>query len=124
MEYLIIRPKRSDFAQTRPIWKKHPYGFARMLGALDLYLAGPLEIGLRGEKDDPTIQRCCAKFFNPISRTDPRPDCLRLRPEWKSISFWKSPDHRRQANGICLPELSCKLPVTTPADLAAQLKAE
>jgi len=93
--------KAPDFAQTRPDLEKTSYGFARMLGALDLYLQA-LEIGLRGEKTTDGSRRCCAKFFN----LSPE-QILGLMPSdsdqnGKSISFWKIARHRRQANGyVC-----------------------
>ncbi len=35
-----------------PLLEKHPYGFARMLGALDFYLSSPKEIAVIGTPDD------------------------------------------------------------------------
>ena len=48
-----------------PVIEKHPYGFARLLGALDLYLAGPHEIGLRGQPDDATTQSLIRAAYTP-----------------------------------------------------------
>jgi uncharacterized protein YyaL (SSP411 family) len=39
-----------------PVLEKHPYGFARMLGALDLYLSAPKEIALIGPTQDPATR--------------------------------------------------------------------
>jgi uncharacterized protein len=35
-----------------PVLEKHPYGFARMLGALDFYLSAPKEVAIIGEQED------------------------------------------------------------------------
>jgi uncharacterized protein YyaL (SSP411 family) len=45
----------SILRRLAPVIQKHPYGFARLLGVVDLYLEGPVEIALRGDLSDPAL---------------------------------------------------------------------
>lgn len=46
-----------------PILERHPYGFARLLGVLDFYLATPLEVAVLGRADDPATRELLRAVF-------------------------------------------------------------
>ena len=106
-----------------PLLEKHPYGFARMLGALDLYLAGPLEIGIRGDKADPATQALLREAFAPYL---PNKVLGLAHPghgtSGHGIAFLNErPAMDGKATAYVCRDFACKLPVTTPQELAQHL---
>ncbi len=107
-----------------PVLEKHPYGFARLLGALDLYLSGPQEIGLRGEPSDPATQAMLRAAFTPflpnkvIGLTHPG-----FGNTGHGIAFLNDrPAVNGQPTAYVCQNFACKAPVTTAEALARQLQ--
>ena len=105
-----------------PVVEKHPYGFARLLGAIDFYLAGPQEIGLRGEPDDPTIQAMLRAVFTPYL---PNKVVGLAAPTDTTTNVAFLTDRNAidsKSTAYVCQNFACKAPVTTPEALAAQLR--
>ena len=109
-----------------PVLEKHPYGFARLLGALDLYLAGPQEIGLRGEPSDAATQSMLRAAFTPYLPNK----VIGLLPraantEESGIAFLHDrPAINGQPTAYVCRNFACKTPVTTAEELARQLQEQ
>ena len=104
------------------VMQKHPYGFARLLGVLDLYLDGPVEIAIRGDLNDPMMQEMLAAvhaaylpnmvlIVGSAEQTEGDPPLLQGRPaiDGKATAY------------VCRNR-SCSLPVASVVELVALLK--
>ena len=105
-----------------PVVEKHPYGFARLLGALDFYLSTPKEIALIGDLNSETgkalLQTVYAAYL---------PNKIVVASSGKEDnSGIPLLQNRPQRNGhptayVC-ENFACKAPVTTPEELQRQLR--
>ncbi len=100
-----------------PVMQRHPYGFARLLGVLDLYLEGPIEIALRGDLSDPVMQEMmetihrhylpnCVVVHGPTEQSDLDLPLLQNRPAIEG-----------QATAYVCRNSVCSLPVTNATEL-------
>lgn len=111
--------------QVGPLLPKHPQGFARMLGALDFLLAGPLEIGLRGTLEDEVTQAMRRSAFTPYLPNKivgflPRD----AQPAGLSIAFLNDrPAIQGQTTAYVCENSTCHLPITDAAALAERLSS-
>jgi uncharacterized protein YyaL (SSP411 family) len=105
-----------------PVLEKHPYGFARMLGALDLYLSTPKEIAIIGSADDPATRALLGVVYGaylpnkvvvgaPEDGAPPNIPLLADRPQrdGKPTAY------------VC-QNYACQAPVTEPEALEQQLR--
>lgn len=104
-----------------PMLAKHPYGFARLLGALDLYLAQPLEIGIVGAPDDPATLELRTAAFKPYLPNK----VVALTPLNSSptpIAFMEGrPAIDGKPTAYVCTNFTCKAPVTSAEELLALL---
>ena len=111
----------SILRRLAPVMQKHPYGFARLLGVLDLYLEGPVEIALRGDLNDPEMHGMLAVVHQaylpnrivvvgPIEPAETDPPLLQNRPAVNG-----------RATAYVCRSRACSLPVPTAAELKALL---
>ena len=107
-----------------PVLEKHPYGFARLLGALDLYLAGPQEIGLRGEPLHPVTQAMLRAVFTPfLPNKVIGLSHISNGPNEDGVAFLNDrPAVNNQPTAYVCQNFACKTPVTTAEALAQQLQ--
>ncbi len=106
-----------------PVLEKHPYGFARLLGALDLYLAGPQEIGLRGEPSDPITQAMLRAAFTPFLPNKVIGLLPNTNAAGNNIAFLNDrPAVNGQPTAYVCQKFACKAPVTTTEALVRQLQ--
>jgi uncharacterized protein YyaL (SSP411 family) len=109
-----------------PMVEKHPYGFARLLGALDFYLSAPKEIALIGDLNDTPMQALLRSVY-----TTYLPNKIVVADPGNKKDYGEESDipllrDRPQINGqptayVC-ENFACKAPVTTPEALAQQLR--
>ncbi len=105
------------------VLEKHPAGFARMLGVLDLHMSGITEIALLGDKNSAEFHSLLLAAFKPYlpnkliasansEETEPTIPFLRDRVavEGKATAY------------VCR-NFSCSLPVTTPDELLKLLRS-
>jgi uncharacterized protein YyaL (SSP411 family) len=105
-----------------PVLEKHPYGFARMLGALDFYLSTPQEIALIGDPQAPAtiaLHRALYKPYLPnkvviVSAAPVENSPLPLLQD--------RPLRDGQPTAYVCENYACREPVTTPDALTAQLR--
>jgi uncharacterized protein YyaL (SSP411 family) len=107
-----------------PVLEKHPYGFARMLSALDFYLSTPKEIALVGDPAEEATKALLRTVY--ASYLPNKVVALAARPEAAPANIPLLAD-RPMRDGkptayVC-ENFACKEPVTTPERLAAQLRA-
>ena len=106
-----------------PLLEKHPYGFARLLGALDFYLAAPKEIAIVGTLADPETQsllRTVNSHYLPnriVVQTD-----TPLAGDTDLPLLANRPMIDGKPTAYVCENFACRQPVTTPSELAAQLK--
>jgi uncharacterized protein YyaL (SSP411 family) len=105
-----------------PVLERHPYGFARMLGALDLYLSTPKEIAIIGDPADPATQALLRAVYTPYLPN--KVVALAASPQAAPASLPLLAD-RPMRDGkptayVC-ENFACREPVTTPQALADQL---
>ena len=110
-----------------PVLEKHPYGFARMLGALDLYLSGGQEIAVIGTYDDPIIQTLLREINKPYLPNKvisiSQPDFDQGFPKDQPIAFMNDrPAVNGQPTVYVCENFACKPPVITPEALAKLLQ--
>ncbi|HZO88322.1 MAG TPA: thioredoxin domain-containing protein [Chthonomonadaceae bacterium] len=106
-----------------PAMEKIPTAFARMLGALDFYLATPKEIALIGSPSDPATQSLLQTLYarylpNKVVALAASPDSV---PSIPLLADRPLRDGKPTAY-IC-EHFACKEPVTDPQALAHQLAA-
>jgi uncharacterized protein YyaL (SSP411 family) len=106
-----------------PVLEKHPYGFARMLGALDFYLSAPKEIALIGEADDPATQALARAVFAPylpnrVLVQASRPD---LAPTDIPLLIDRPLRDGKPTAYVC-ENYACKEPTTDPEALTRLLR--
>jgi uncharacterized protein YyaL (SSP411 family) len=105
-----------------PALEKHPYGFARMLGALDLYLSTPKEIAIIGDPADPATQALLRAVYTPYLPN--KVVALAAGPNTAPASIPLLADRPMRGGKptayVC-ENFACKEPVTTPKALAEQL---
>ena len=104
-----------------PMVEKHPYGFARLLGALDFYLSAPKEIALVGDLSDASMQALLKTVYAIYL-----PNKIVVAGSGKEDDGIPLLQNRSQTNGqptayVC-ENFACKAPVTTPEALAQQLR--
>ncbi|MFN8480245.1 MAG: thioredoxin domain-containing protein [Kouleothrix sp.] len=104
-----------------PFLARYPTGFGRYLAAAEFALGTPHEIALVGDPAAPDMQALCAVIFQPF-----RPNKVVVQRGSAAAAF-TSPllEGRTQLDGratayVC-QHYACRLPVTDPAALAAQL---
>jgi len=109
----------------RGLWEpmtRYPTGFGRILCALDFALATPQEVALVGEPDAPdtaALVNVLHRRFRPNTLTALRRPGM---PEDDQPALLRGRDQiDGQATASVCERYACKLPVTTPDALAAQL---
>ena len=107
-----------------PFVGRYPTGFAQWLGAMDLALAPAIEVAIVGDPDDAATAALLAEI-----RAGYRPNqVVALAPEREAASGAVALLHDREAVGgrasayVCR-DFACRLPVTDPGALRAQLAA-
>ncbi len=109
--------------QLGPVLEKYPYGFARMLGALDFYLATPQEIALIG---DPAVAQTRALLHAVYAPYLPNKIvALAVSPEAAPALplLADRPMLDGKPTAYVCENFACKAPVTDPEALADQLQA-
>ncbi len=104
-----------------PVVEKHPYGFARMLGALDFYLDTPREIAIIGPSSDENTQALLRAVY-----ADYLPNRVVVRADApQTASALPLLADRPMQNGLptayVCENFACKEPVTDPEALKRQL---
>ena len=105
---------------------QHPTAFGRLLCALDRYLTGAIEIALAGDPAAPATRALAdavVRAYQPnavvaLRRPDSPPETERLIP----LLAGRDLVDGQPAAYVCR-QFACRLPVTTPAALAAELAA-
>lgn len=103
--------------------ERHPYSFARMLGALDFYLSTPEEIVIVGEPTDPRTQALLQVVYREYRPNRIVAMAAEPVPDDYPVPLLR---HRVLRDGqpaayVC-ERFVCKEPVTTPEDLQRLLK--
>ena len=91
-----------------PIAGGHPMAFANLLAALDLHHAGATEIAVVGERPDLVA----------VVRSTWRPNAVLAWGELYDSPLWEG---RAPGLAYVCRDFACRLPVTDPGSLAAQL---
>jgi uncharacterized protein YyaL (SSP411 family) len=105
--------------------ERHPYGFARLLGALDMHLAPPQEVVIAGEPHDPSTRDLLAvarRLYAPnrvVALADPSVPA----PNWLPILTDRTPRNGKPTAYVCT-NVACGEPVTDPHALAAALTGQ
>lgn len=105
--------------------EKHPYGFARLLGALDFYLATPKEIALVGDPADPVTRSLLHAVY--ASYLPNKIVALAHSPETAPATIpllADRPLRDGKPTAYVCENFACKEPVTDADALTLQLKAE
>jgi hypothetical protein len=107
-----------------PVLEKHPYGFARLLCALDFYLFAPKEIAVIGNPTDPAAQALLRAVYTPylpnkIVALAPAPDAA---PADMPLLADRPLRDGKPTAYVC-KNFTCNAPTTDPAVLTEQLKA-
>ncbi len=105
-----------------PLLEKHPYGFARLLGALDFYLAAPKEIAIVGALANPETQgllRTVNAHYLP-NRIVVQSDTPATAETDLPLLADRTMIDGKPTAYVC-ENFACKQPVTTSSELAAQL---
>ena len=115
---------RQVLRKLTPVMQQHPYGFARLLGALDFALSTPREIAVIGDPQNPATQALLRAVYaaylpNKVVALSPQP--ITGSTEMPLLSDRPMRDDRPTAY-VC-ENFTCKAPVTTPEALTAQLRA-
>lgn len=105
------------------LMERHPYSFARMLGALDFYLSTPEEIVIVGEPTDPRTQALLQVVYREYRPNRIVAMAAEPVPDDYPVPLLR---HRVLRDGqpaayVC-ERFVCKEPVTTPEDLQRLLK--
>jgi uncharacterized protein YyaL (SSP411 family) len=111
------------FRLTASALRRYPSGFGRMLCALDYYLGTPKEIAIIGGHDTEEFQLLVREIWKPYL---PHKVVAHARPGETSalalIPFLRErPQLAGKATAYVCEHFICKEPVTTAAELAAQL---
>jgi uncharacterized protein YyaL (SSP411 family) len=105
-----------------PALEKHPYGFARMLGALDFYLAAPKEIAIIGDPGDPRTQELRAVVYEQYLPNKAVALAAEAVTEAHPVTLLHGRTKRDGLTTVYVCEnFACKEPVTSPDALRAQL---
>ncbi|HZP84680.1 MAG TPA: thioredoxin domain-containing protein, partial [Chthonomonadaceae bacterium] len=107
-----------------PVLEKHPYGFARMLGALDFYLSTPKEIALVGDPAEEATKALLRAVY--ASYLPNKVVALAARPEAALANIpllADRPMREGRPTAYVCENFACKEPVTTPERLTAQLRS-
>jgi uncharacterized protein YyaL (SSP411 family) len=104
--------------------QRYPAGFGRLLCAFDFYLGAPKEIALIGEPGTSETKSLLAEIWTPYL---PNKVVAQARPgDAKSAALIPLVRDRSQLENkptvyVC-EHFTCKKPVTSPTELASQLK--
>ena len=106
-----------------PVVEKHPYGFARLLGALDFYLSSPKEIALVGDLNSAVGQALLKTVYAAYL-----PNKIVVagsgREEDADVPLLQNrPLVSGQPTAYVCENFTCKAPVTTPEELKRQLRS-
>ena len=107
-----------------PVLEKHPYGFARMLGALDFFLSTPKEIAIIGDPAEAATQALLRAVYTPYLPN--KIVVLAASPETASLTLpllADRPLRDGKPTAYVCENFACKEPVTDPDTLAQQLQA-
>jgi uncharacterized protein YyaL (SSP411 family) len=117
-----LQPAAAILRKLAPILEKHPGGFARMLGALDLYVSPPKEVAIVGDVASPEF----GAMLEPLRRKY-LPNTVIVAGDGASSAGIPLLEGRPALNGrptayVCENQV-CRAPVTSPEELVAQLGA-
>lgn len=104
-----------------PVMEQHPYGFARILSALDFYLATPKEIAVIGDFPDEATQALLREVYaaylpNKIVALGSGGEAARNLPLLEGKARMDG-----QATAYVCENYACKAPVTAPEELRKAL---
>ena len=115
----MIAKVRGVLAALVPVMEKHPYGFARLLGVVDLYLDGPVEITLTGSSDSEqaiALFKTAHRVFIPNRLISNRAAVSKLH----ILQQLEDHDQEAAAAYVCRG-FTCSLPITAPDQLIKEL---
>ena len=99
---------------------RHPTGFAYLLGALERWLRPPIEIVVVGDPADPRMHALRAEIYG---RLVPASVTLSANAADPSTPLLADRPPRAQPTAYVCEHYACRAPVTSAADLRAQLDA-
>jgi uncharacterized protein YyaL (SSP411 family) len=106
-----------------PVLEKHPYGFARMLGALDLYLASPREIAIIGQLEDPATSALLGAVHSIYLPNKVLAGCDGISVPTNIPLLVDRPLRGGKPTAYVCENFTCKQPVIDAEALGAQLQA-
>ena len=128
---LTVLTAESDFEEEAarilrilaPVMEKHPYGFARVLCALDFYLSTPKAIVIAGDLREEAAKALRQAVY---AQYIPNKMVLLAEPEntgerYSSLFEGKTPVDGKPTAYVC-ENYACKAPVTSPEELRAILR--
>jgi uncharacterized protein YyaL (SSP411 family) len=106
-----------------PALEKYPYGFARMLSALDFYLASPKEIAILGDPAEAATQALLHTVYASYMPNKVVVLAVNLESAPPLPLLADRPLLEGKPTAYVCEHFACKAPVNTPEELAEQLRA-